>query len=642
MLKDLFGNTLSESEEDKYTEAISLKNDQRPAKEIFMPSAEAHKRLEKDLDSYTLADLQDYLDPYYKFARKYRLYYIDANGKEKCPPAIAKIISGEKKYKKDWVHFFAIMRYHRNLHYFYDDLPKAEKDLMEEVFKKHFVTIQDASKILGERCIHTVSNSKYYYHHDELIPKLSLWYNVQNAIGYDAEYYFSHNRHRIPHIVFQRGLREELLHLMHPEYMLMKPLEKLPSDQKLLTFDNEVSIFTIYPMLRVMFRTHQIEFGKSKCTATTVKKVAKMTNVKEFFTSGDPDAQKLASQLLTNIYCFHADMCGVGDFAIEDGIKSLLNSTYEEPGIFPALILSHITGFRKNQMNFCESEGINDNILSTLRLYAKDGNWLKAEDICNKVRTLGSSAENYCLWLDGYEFEKMTLKNNYDEHDIFSDNIMQELTYPYIKGYLFMLAVFGMVEIAYTQEPALDATCYYDTLKYVRLTNLGKYVLKIIDKYEQPKSDATSSKLFELYEDNLMVKSLGEVNPYESVLNNMATPISKHLYKVSYESFLSDCTCKSDITNRINMFRDYICKEPPANWERFFKDMEDRCKPMKAPQKKYSLLQIPSANKDLQRIILSDPIIHKYSLKAEGFILLVETSNKGKVVDALKKYGYLL
>ncbi len=642
MIKDLFGNPISETEAANRTEPISTKNDTRPAKEIYMPSAEAQKRIETVLDSYTLADLQDYLDPYYKFARKYRLYYIDKDGKEKCPRAVAKIISGEKKYKADWVHFFAIMRYHRNLHYFYDELPKAEKDLMEEVFKKHFVTLQDASKILGEKCTHTVSGSRYYYNHDELIPKLSLWYQVQNAIGYDKEYYFSHYRHRIPHIAFQRGLRDELLHVMHPEYFLLKSIEELPSDQKLLTYNNEASIFTIYPMLRVMYRTRQIEFGKSKCTATTIKKVAKMTNVREFFTSGDADAQKLASQLLTNIYCLDADMCGVGDFAIEDDIISLLGTIDEEPGIFPALILSHITGFRKNQMNLCECEGINDNILSTLRLYAKDGNWLKAEDICYKVRSFGTNAENRCLWLSGYEFEKMTLKNTYDEYDIFSDNIMQELTHPYIKGYLFMMAVFGMVEIAYTPEPALDATCYYDTLRYVRLTNLGKYALKLIDKYEQPKASAVASKLFELYDDNLMVKSLAEVNPYESVLNNMATPISKHLYKVSYESFLDGCTCKSDITNKINMFRDYICKEPPANWEQFFKDMEDRCKLMKAPQKKYSLLQIPSGNKDLQRILLTDPIIRKYTMKAEGFILLVETSNKSKVVDALKKYGYLL
>ena len=80
----------------------------------------------------------------------------------------------------------------------------------------------------------------------------------------------------------------------------------------------------------------------------------------------------------------------------------------------------------------------------------------------------------------------------------------------------------------------------------------------------------------------------------------------------------------------------------PDNWVQFFRDIKKRCKPMKAPKKKYSLLQIPNDDKDLQHIILTDPTIRKYTLKAEGFILLVETTYKSKVVDALKKYGYLI
>lgn len=80
----------------------------------------------------------------------------------------------------------------------------------------------------------------------------------------------------------------------------------------------------------------------------------------------------------------------------------------------------------------------------------------------------------------------------------------------------------------------------------------------------------------------------------------------------------------------------------PDNWAKFFKDIKKRCKPMKAPKKKYSLLQIPTDDKELQHIILTDPTIRKYTLKAEGFILLVETIYKSKVVEALKKYGYLI
>ena len=76
-----------------------------------------------------------------------------------------------------------------------------------------------------------------------------------------------------------------------------------------------------------------------------------------------------------------------------------------------------------------------------------------------------------------------------------------------------MMAAFGFVEIAYKEKPDEGATSYYDTLAYVRLTNLGLYAL----------------------------------------------------------------------------------------------DIKKRCKPMKAPKKKYSLLQIPTDDKELQHIILTAP-----------------------------------
>lgn len=639
MIKDLFGNPIPQPKRDDL-EPISLKNDNRPAREIFMPSTEERKRLIEILNSYTLADLQDYLDPLYKFARKYRLYYIDQKGKEKCPPEISHILSTEKKLKNHWVKFFAIMRYHRNLHYFIDEMSKPEKDLMESVLENHMISESEAEKILGEKCTHKVRGT-YYYEHTELIPKLSLWYDMKSAIGYDPDLRWSKYRGRTPHLMLQRGLRQDLYKVLYPDYFVTKDIKELPADENLLTYNNEVAIRTIFPMLRVMYRTHQIEFGSSKCTATTVKKVAKTTGIREFFQTDDKDGSRLASLLLTNTYCLDAETRGVGDFAIEDDIKSIWGDVASEPSYFPALILNHITGFRKNQMITCLSEEICYDLIAVLKIHGKGGTWLEADQLCKLARNVSDDSEQYCMWISAYEFEKMTLKNTYDEVDVLSENIIKELTYPFMKGFIFMLAVYGMVEIAYSKEPAPDATCFYDTLKYVRLTALGEYALELTEKYEQPKTD-TNTKFFELYDDNLMVKSLLETNPYESVLSNMSTAISKKLYKISYESFLEGCTCKSDITNKINLFRDYICKEPPANWEQFFKDMEQRCKPMKAPQKKYSLLQIPADNKELQRIILSDPTIKKYSLKAEGFILLVETSNKGKVVDALKKYGYLL
>jgi len=165
--------------------------------------------------------------------------------------------------------------------------------------------------------------------------------------------------------------------------------------------------------------------------------------------------------------------------------------------------------------------------------------------------------------------------------------------------------------------------------------------LGIKRKYERTK--AADIQYSELDTERLIIKSLVDNNPYESLLGNMATAISKKMYKVSYESFLNGCEKLQDIESKIDFFKEYVSSQDlPDNWTQFFKDIKKRCKPMKAPKNKYTLLQIPADDKELQHIILSDPIIRKYTLKAEGFILLVDTNYKSRVVEALKKYGYLI
>lgn len=217
---------------------------------------------------------------------------------------------------------------------------------------------------------------------------------------------------------------------------------------------------------------------------------------------------------------------------------------------------------------------------------------------------------------------------------------MPELTYPYIKAYMFMLAAFGVVELAYTEKLEKYATCDFDSLKYIRLTDLGKYVLGISNTYQR--KSIKGKKFFELDDNSLIIRTLEENNPYLSLLGNMSNAISKKMYKVTYESFLDGCNNLEDINNKINMFTSYICQDPPANWKEFFETIKKRCKPVRNPENEYFMVLIPANEKELQQIILTDPLIRKHTLRAEGLHLLIEKNYRTQVYDAFKKYGYLL
>ena len=219
-----------------------------------------------------------------------------------------------------------------------------------------------------------------------------------------------------------------------------------------------------------------------------------------------------------------------------------------------------------------------------MKEFHKEG-WLPIDKLLFHCRVSPKNTESHFLLLYYSDLLKANFCNEYDGKELFCDDTIQELIYPYLKAALFMMAAFGFVEIAYKEKPDEGATSYYDTLAYVRLTNLGLYALGIKRKYVRTKE--ADIHYFKLDTERLIIKSLVDNNPYESLLGNMATAISKKMYKVSYESFLNGCEKLQDINSKIDFFKEYISSQDlPDNWAKFFKDIKKRCKPMKAPKKK--------------------------------------------------------
>ena len=76
------------------------------------------------------------------------------------------------------------------------------------------------------------------------------------------------------------------------------------------------------------------------------------------------------------------------------------------------------------------------------------------------------------------------------EYKQYEDYIIE----PFVKSYIFLLGIFGVFEIFY-EKPFFKKGLYlknnylskYDGLKYIKLTNLGRYIFGHTDKYELPK-----------------------------------------------------------------------------------------------------------------------------------------------------------
>lgn len=156
----------------------------------------------------------------------------------------------------------------------------------------------------------------------------------------------------------------------------------------------------------------------------------------------------------------------------------------------------------------------------------------------------------------------MYISNNYDSDTCIEySNIIEQLSEPFVKAMLFVLATFGIVEIAY-REPQKGDKSYYDGLQYVRLTELGKYVLGISKDYT-PNVTNDKGPAFELDDQRLLIKVADSKSPFIPMLKEFAVLVTPSLYRVDYDIFLMGCNKREDVKRKIDMFEQYICQKLP-------------------------------------------------------------------------------
>lgn len=616
--------------------------DKRPEVKIYIPSDAQIEMFTEQVNKKNLGDIQEMAEPFFEYAKKHHLYALDANGNKYYPEVTEKMFRGEKILKKDWVKFYVTLNHIDNFCLFFNEMSENEKNLFLCVLFNHYVSEEDAEKIMGKKVI-AKAGGRWSYK-EEPKGNLRFWYSHvrTKARPMSGSSYRTYGNY----LELRGGIYNAYLPCFSQQLILTPNFQELPAEVKkeLIVYSNESFIFTIIPILSSLYKTQKIDFGKTKVTAAAVKKAAKALNIKEFFPNGDKLSSVLASTFIINNYSLYCNTHphSFGSMKPEDLLKDMLLSNSHYDNLLLPLLLPHCKGFRKNFMgNFTGSNLFSCVFSSLLHLTEKgEGEWIDIDLLCLITRIIDKKGERICMLFDLYAYFDMEIFNGYDQHYIYIDNVIGEITMPLIKSYIFMMASLGFVDIAYKEVSAEEgAVSYFDGIRYVRLTNLGRYAFELISKYAKTKQKGI--KYFETNSEDLIVKSLVEDNPYESILANMAEHISKKLYKVTPESFLKDCKKKEDIENHINLFKEYIEETPSANWSAFFKQLLDRCAPMLNPKKKYRLVQLPASDKELQHIMLCDSTIRKYILKAENYHVLIEEEYIPKVCAILKKYGYL-
>ena len=254
-----------------------------------------------------------------------------------------------------------------------------------------------------------------------------------------------------------------------------------------------------------------------------------------------------------------------------------------------------------------------------------------------------------------YSSSQRDMKSLYAEkRSIVKKNSWNDFYQPLIKARFFMLAAMGLFDLAYNDPSGpphkrcitidgmiqeSNSASDYSGLRAVRLTELGAYLLS------KSKSFAVTSTREQAQVDlqtHLLILTLSKSDAVlESLLQKWTEPNGTRCYRMTYISFLFGCRSRKDLEDKIGVFREKVCKNPPEIWEQFFEQLLQRAFPL-TPLSSPKLFQVNANQPELCQLLSSHPELKKLIMKVEGGRFAIDASHYPAMVKILEEEGYLI
>ena len=558
----------------------------------------------------------------------FRYVSIDKKGELYEPKAISRMRK-VNPLKNDWADFLAIFMVPDNFAYMLRFMSNKMRNLVLAVAENHYLSVSKANKIWGKKCV----VSSYWY------SKLTDDLNVLFSLEY-ARYYSSDAENQ--YLVFSNDKFYELILKMQIDEE--SKCGDMPNDLQI--FNAEKDIFTDLPIMDSLFMADKLKTGKTKLRTVSLKKNLENIKIREFLDSNvlGEEYAKLRAENLALIYAVFSQWKGGEDFvdlSCQDKAHSLSLNLVQLSYYFYALFLPHISGAPKSDFDYY-TVSLFLNLIAESMGKLSDKEWTSVNLFSKQLRYWGLNSvgeDLFCLIrLSSY---RTKLSNNWTSKLIDFDEMLPQITLPAIKSIFFLLASWGMVEIAYQISNDPKSVSPFDGLEYVRLTALGRFAFEIASEYTPPVV-VESAKDFELSGDRLLIKFLDADSPHRAVFSQFAKAVTPVLYSVDFGSFLEGCTMRNEVESKIKKFRHIVKDDLPEVWETFFAELLNRCDPLLKVGSSYVVRRINPDDKRLQEIILTDKDLKKYIVRAENYIILMEKKHVDKVSQILRGYGYLI
>lgn len=593
------------------------------------------------LSSHTITEIK-YLVKYLLNSLNYIRYVAINENNHNYVPDVIKLCATKKQcLKAELLNFASLFFNEDNFHLFLETLPDNVRAIWIAAADKIFLSEKEANELLGEECV--IDTHRWHQ------------VGVCNTLGegifkITSSERFDYSDNNTYYLTFKSYWLRELTYRC--SHHTLKDCQTAVLPDKLTVFNAEADLFQEIPILNNLRESGMLTLGRTHFFTAKLRKALDKARINNF--NLNEKSTKYYEETLRSYYLIITYLLTCErtyDHVINSAsplqlIQLCVKYVFDHTSKFCKLFLPHITCIDRD---YDYSHRNTNRLMRSFErslLTLKSSMWVSIEQVLYQTRCFFDNKTYVSILIQeptSYYNIGFKLRDKNADEPIKYDEIITRVTHQSIKSVLLALASWGIIEIAYAPTTTANGPSYLtDALRYVRLTNLGKYVFGKAKFYQLPTTMVNTCKDFELNADRLLIKVLNPNSKGSFALEKIAAPITSQLYRTNFSVFLKECNTKDDIVKNIDLFKKYIANEPPQIWEDFFNAMLERTNALKKVRTSYITRSIDAKDKELQDIILHDPNIKQYILRAEGYVVLIEQAHLNDVNNILKTYGYTI
>lgn len=422
-----------------------------------------------------------------------------------------------------------------------------------------------------------------------------------------------------------------------PLYYNFIPLAEVPKTTYISSSESE--IFVYLPNLLSYNQAGNIKVsGPGRVMLNTLGKIRKILNINELYPeSSTKELQLLKTYLLSSMVVCESKP------KKEETFTGILKNYFEKTYLKNFASHVHILTSLKGTHHLYNIVNVESNFIEVVKHLPID-KWISIKNFIDftSFRSYNfqiSSIHEMCNYLT-YEVEGNYSK---EKKSIKKINLKTFIEEPILKGNIMLWSCYGLLDIAYddidTTQLGKTYFSVYDGIKALKLTNLGAFILGKTSQYEAPL--IKKSYDLTLSSENLIIKVEGETSMTDNLLGTFADKIGSNRYAISNETFLKNINSKKELKIKIDIFKQIISTDLPANWKTFFSILDKKIHPL-TPIEEVLVFKIPNDDPELIKLLIQNPIIKKLLIKAEDYQIIVTKKDYPTLKTKLKAFGYLL